>query len=132
VTKLSPRLDILPEAQRELWPQLGRLPRQFVLYGGTAIALRLGHRSSVDFDFFSPDPLDHRALERDLPFLRDGAALQEEANVRTVLASTTHGPVKVSLFGGIGFGRVGEPACTEDGWRARSPPRQRQARNHAR
>ncbi|WP_373321508.1 nucleotidyl transferase AbiEii/AbiGii toxin family protein [Rivihabitans pingtungensis] len=30
----------------------------FVLYGGTAIALRLGHRESVDFDFFSDRPLD--------------------------------------------------------------------------
>ncbi|MDF1482816.1 nucleotidyl transferase AbiEii/AbiGii toxin family protein [Extensimonas sp. H3M7-6] len=26
----------------------------FALYGGTAIALRLGHRQSVDFDFFQP------------------------------------------------------------------------------
>ncbi len=25
----------------------------FVLYGGTAIALRLAHRPSVDFDFFN-------------------------------------------------------------------------------
>ncbi|MGM0425440.1 MAG: nucleotidyl transferase AbiEii/AbiGii toxin family protein [Thermodesulfobacteriota bacterium] len=29
------------------------MPSEFVLYGGTAIALHLGHRSSVDFDFFS-------------------------------------------------------------------------------
>jgi hypothetical protein len=30
----------------------------FVLYGGAAIALRLGHRQSVDFDFFSSRPLN--------------------------------------------------------------------------
>lgn len=30
----------------------------FALYGGTAIALRLGHRTSVDFDFFNDRPLD--------------------------------------------------------------------------
>src|SRR5262245_60249590 len=51
--RFDPRLDILPDAQRELWPQLSAAPRlSFVLYGGTAVALHLGHRQSVDFDFF--------------------------------------------------------------------------------
>ena len=54
---MKPRLDILPSAQRSLWPHLRELPDDFVLYGGTAIALRLGHRESVDFDFFSDEPL---------------------------------------------------------------------------
>ncbi|MDO4953143.1 MAG: nucleotidyl transferase AbiEii/AbiGii toxin family protein [Synergistaceae bacterium] len=40
-------------AQRELWPFLREVPKDFVLYGGTAVALRCGHRQSVDFDFFS-------------------------------------------------------------------------------
>lgn len=48
----TPRLDILPPAQRSLWPHLAQVPGHFVLYGGTAIALHLGHRQSVDFDFF--------------------------------------------------------------------------------
>jgi hypothetical protein len=44
----------LPIAQQHLWQEL-RPARDlgFVLYGGTAIALRLGHRPSVDFDFFT-------------------------------------------------------------------------------
>ena len=49
----EPRLDILPPAQRRLWNELGSTPPDFVLYGGTALALRLGHRQSEDFDFFS-------------------------------------------------------------------------------
>jgi hypothetical protein len=38
----TPRLDVLPAEQRRLWPEL-RPARDFgyVLYGGTAIALRL-------------------------------------------------------------------------------------------
>jgi hypothetical protein len=115
VTSFAPRLDVLPTAQRQLWPDLAAVPRTFVLYGGTAIALRLGHRASVDFDFFSHDPLDHRALERDVAFVRGGETLQEEPNARTLLASTPHGPVKVSFFGAITFGRVGEPVLTSDG-----------------
>jgi hypothetical protein len=53
VIMFAPRLDILPSAQRSLWPHLVQVPCHFVLYGGTAIALCLGHRQSVDFDFFS-------------------------------------------------------------------------------
>ena len=49
----APRLDILPPAQRSLWPHLVQVPSHFILYKKTAIALRLGHRQSVDFDFFS-------------------------------------------------------------------------------
>lgn len=48
----TPRLEILPPAQRALWPRLVQLPQHYVLYGGTAIALQLGHRESEDFDFF--------------------------------------------------------------------------------
>lgn len=116
MTPFRPRLEILPPEQRALWPELARVPRSFVLYGGTGLALRLGHRTSVDFDFFAHDPLDHRALERDLPWLREGEALQEEANARVVLVRASGGVVKVSLFGRIGFGRVGEPEATEDGF----------------
>lgn len=48
----SPQLGILPPPQRRLWPELSAVPPSFVLYGGTAIALYLGHRPSVDFGFF--------------------------------------------------------------------------------
>ncbi|MSU47870.1 MAG: hypothetical protein EXS37_02040 [Opitutus sp.] len=51
----QPKLDPLPPAQRAIWPLLVEIPRHFVLYGGTAVALRLGHRISVDFDFFSAE-----------------------------------------------------------------------------
>ena len=41
---MTPRLDTLPPEQRRLWPELSQVPGHFVLYGGTAIALRLGGR----------------------------------------------------------------------------------------
>jgi hypothetical protein len=31
----EPRLDILPESQRQLWPELDAGPSDFVLYGAT-------------------------------------------------------------------------------------------------
>src|SRR6185437_14384980 len=73
----TPHLDILPPSQRQLWPELG--PSSvlgFALYGGTAIALRLGHRPSIDFDFFTDRPLRKNELYAALPFLRRSTLLQ--------------------------------------------------------
>ena len=69
---MIPRLDTLPPPQRRLWPELRATPSHFVLYGGTAIALRLAHRQSEDFDFFSSEPLDGDALMARVPYLRLG------------------------------------------------------------
>ncbi|MEI9902713.1 MAG: nucleotidyl transferase AbiEii/AbiGii toxin family protein [Asticcacaulis sp.] len=56
-------------AQQALWPELAAITRLgFALYGGTAIALRLGHRVSVDFDFFHDRSLDKDSLYRQVPF----------------------------------------------------------------
>ncbi len=109
----KPRLDILPAAQRQLLPELRPVPAQgYVLYGGTAIALRLGHRQSVDFDFFSSRPVNRDSLREALPFLQQSKVLQDSANTFTVLTASG---VKVSFFGGLDFGRVGQPQLTQDG-----------------
>ena len=110
---LEPILDILPQAQRELWPALVEIPDNFVLYGGTALALRLGHRSSVDFDFFSSQTLDTEVLYR-IPLIADAEVLQREPTALT-LSVNPPDPVKVSFFGDIGFGRVSSPDQTADG-----------------
>jgi hypothetical protein len=115
---LTPRLDILPPEQRRLWPQLRRATELgFVLYGGTAVALRLGHRTSVDFDFFRSQPLDRAQMGAALPFLAGSAVLQDEPDALTLLVgreTAEEAPVKVSFFGGIGFGRIGTPELTDD------------------
>src|SRR5215469_13009101 len=67
----EPRLDILPESQRRLWPELDAVPPTFVLYGGTALALQLGHRASEDFDFFSSPGFDPDWLRSHLPFFEN-------------------------------------------------------------
>lgn len=112
-TGFAPRRDILPPAQRLLWPRLRPATGLgFVLYGGTAIALRLGHRASVDFDFFSPEPLDRDGIRAALPFIAQATALQDSGNAWTLL--TPEG-VKIAFFGDIRLGRVGAPETTDDG-----------------
>jgi len=45
--------EILTEEQRKLLPLVSKFSRRFGLVGGTAIALHIGHRESVDFDLFT-------------------------------------------------------------------------------
>jgi hypothetical protein len=101
---LNWHLDILPGDQRALWDR--RLQAGFpgwVLYGGTALALRLGHRTSIDFDFFSADTLVPLAF-RDRHALA-GDILQADVNTLSVL----HHGVKLSFFGGLSLGVLHEP-----------------------
>ena len=105
----QPRLDILPLPQQHLWPELEATPPQFTLYGGTAIALRLGHRFSVDFDFFSTEPFVPAALMAAVPYLEGGTLRQSAANTLTVTVER-EGPVQLSFFGGL---RVGQVAPTD-------------------
>lgn len=76
--------EILQGAQPQVLRQLSPLisPRQFYLAGGTALALHLGHRFSIDFDWFTPEKItDPLRLAQDL---RDEGA-------PFVTGSTEHG-----------------------------------------
>ena len=90
-----------------------------VLYGGTAISLHLGHRRSVDFDFFTDRPLSKPASRKAFAFLRDANTLQDAKDTLVVLVSgaqlRSRDAVKVSFFGGMEFGRVGDPLLSADG-----------------
>lgn len=45
-------LEILNKEQVDLLPILSQFKREYYLVGGTAIALHIGHRESIDFDLF--------------------------------------------------------------------------------
>jgi hypothetical protein len=98
MTEFYPHLEILPTAQMRLWRELSTVPDEFVLYGGTALALHLGHRNSVDFDFFARRPLDLPQLEVAIPFLTGAKITQREKNTLSVIVERGE-PVKVSFFG---------------------------------
>lgn len=94
----TPRLEILPPSQRLLWEELRDVPPEFVLYGGTALALHLGHRQSIDFDFFGSRPFDTMALYHEVPFLAGSQIIQQGKNTLSCLIDRG-GEVKVSFFG---------------------------------
>ena len=51
-------LDVLNDNQKQLLPLIATFAPQFGLVGGTAIALYLGHRRSIDFDLFTLHTFD--------------------------------------------------------------------------
>jgi hypothetical protein len=106
-------LSILPEPQRQLWSELKATPKSFVLYKGTALALRLGHRQSEDFDFFSNQPFHPDSLRDRIPYLKNAEMTQFQDNTLTALVDR-NGPVKLSFFGSLGIKRAQDPDIAEE------------------
>lgn len=52
--------EILNKGQVELLPLMKKFRREYYLVGGTAIALHIGHRRSVDFDMFKLSAINHK------------------------------------------------------------------------
>lgn len=90
--------EILDERRRTLLPLLAKFKKDFYLAGGTALALQIGHRDSIDFDFFSPEAVDTSALFAALQEVCAGHSIlktQEEKNTLSVLIEDE---VRVSFF----------------------------------
>jgi len=52
--------EILNGKQIELLPLIGEFKREYYLVGGTAIALYIGHRRSIDYDLFKYSALNRK------------------------------------------------------------------------
>jgi hypothetical protein len=59
-------LSILSETQKELLPFVKSLRKEYYLVGGTAIALYIGHRMSIDFDLFKKSNVYRTKLSKAL------------------------------------------------------------------
>ena len=71
--------------------------------------MHLGHRRSVDFDFFGGERFDPDELLADLPFAADAEVVDRRANTLTV-RTDRGGPVLASFFGVPEIGRVRPPS----------------------
>ena len=107
--RFDPRLDVLPGPQRALWERLGQLPADAVLYGGTALALRLRHRPSLDFDLFLPRTFNPGDMAREVAGLEFTEIAMSATNTLVVRA----GDVLVSLFG-VDLHAVAPPEVASD------------------
>ncbi len=62
ILKIHP--GILDRNRQELLDKLLPYTKDYILGGGTALALQLAHRESYDFDFFSSQPIPTNFLEK--------------------------------------------------------------------
>lgn len=56
--------EILSKNQLELLPDLNYFSKEFVLVGGTAIGLYLGHRESIDFNLFTFNKIKRISIKK--------------------------------------------------------------------
>lgn len=87
--------EILSDTQKSVLPLIGVFKKSFGLVGGTAIALCIGHRESIDFDLFSADELDRNILRKEISaFTDDIHILVDKTDEYTVVV----GGVKVTFL----------------------------------
>ena len=84
------RFDAIPATVRELLERLASVPAlaSFALAGGTSLALRFGHRLSVDLDFFTREPFSPEELFVSLS-LSDTTVVGRSQNTLTLDARGT-------------------------------------------
>ncbi len=87
--------EILTAEQRKLLPLVAVFKKDFGLVGGTAIALHIGHRESIDFDMFSQKKFGNLSLQRKVEKTRkiDEVLVNKDGEFTFVI-----GPVKFTFF----------------------------------
>lgn len=88
-------LDILDKKRQELLFNLLPFTKDYVLGGGTALALQLNHRKSFDFDFFSSSPLPKNLLEKLCPKIPIGNIAVDSPDELTVF---TKNEIKITFL----------------------------------
>jgi len=81
-----PHKEILTDEQFNLLPLIKLFSGDFGLVGGTAIALHLGHRRSIDFDLFSLKEFDNQKIRRKIvKFSKINQIIRDETDQFTLL-----------------------------------------------
>jgi hypothetical protein len=92
-------LDILDDKRREILQCFSELKDEYYLAGGTGLSLQIGHRDSIDFDFFHSGSFSTLELNLRLAKILSGReimVIQEEKDTLTVMIDRS---VKASFFG---------------------------------
>ncbi len=90
--------NILDKKRLNFLPLFKKFKKEFYLAGGTALALQIGHRDSLDFDFFSVQPINTKQLFEKLQeiFKRHKIAkVQEDKNTLSLIIDEK---IKLSFF----------------------------------
>lgn len=90
-------LNILPLSQFNLIELLSNKDfiTNFYLAGGTGLALQIGHRQSIDFDFFIPDDFNTTQIIQELKSIGNFELQNEEKNTINGILNQ----IRISFFG---------------------------------
>ncbi|PKP60330.1 MAG: hypothetical protein CVT88_03360 [Candidatus Altiarchaeales archaeon HGW-Altiarchaeales-1] len=89
-------VKVLTDKQRELLPLIKIFSPDFYLVGGTAIALHIGHRRSIDFDLFTSESIKRKSIKYQIKknsYLLDKIIHETSDQIHVVINS-----VKVTFF----------------------------------
>lgn len=92
------KLFILSESRKKILTLFGSWKNEFYLGGGTGLALQIGHRDSIDFDFFSNNPFDPNVMIQRLTKIFDNklfSVTQVEKNTLSILLQSE---IKISFI----------------------------------
>ena len=90
------RKEILTENQKKLLPLLKDFSKDYVLVGGTAVALYLGHRRSIDFDLFTSQKIKRKSIKNylvDNKYPVDQLIYEEEDQIHFIVNG-----IKITFF----------------------------------
>lgn len=91
--------EILDDRRRTLLPQFASFKGNFYLAGGTALALQIDHRDSIDFDFFSRKGFDTARLFKECEASFGGHSLTKTQDEKDSLSFLIDTAVSVSFLG---------------------------------
>src|SRR3989339_1322378 len=89
---------VLSENRKKIIPSFVTWKNEFYLAGGTGLALQIGHRDSVDFDFFTNNSFDPNKLIKKLTKIFDRNSfkvIQIEKNTLSILLNLE---IKISFM----------------------------------
>lgn len=90
--------NILDQERIDILPKLSFLKDRFYLAGGTGLALQLGHRDSVDFDFFTKESFNTFELYKELFAVFGQENISKTLEEKNTLYVVLNGSVKLSFF----------------------------------
>ena len=90
--------DILDKNRLDILSKLSFLKGRFYLAGGTGLALQLGHRDSIDFDFFTKENFNTFDLYKELLQIFGQENISKTLEEKNTLYVILNGNIKLSFF----------------------------------
>ncbi len=90
--------DILDKKRIEILPLFEPLKDSWYLAGGTGLALQIGHRDSLDFDFFTPEHFDTFKLYTEMLEIFKGRKIVKTLEEKDSLNFIIDDEIKISFL----------------------------------